>query len=143
MTDTKTNVALVTRFLEEVVNAGKVELVDEIMAPGYVMRAGSLGTYNDRDAYKTFLQANASGAFTDMKLDIRSIVAEDDKVFVLFANSGHNTGSFMGMAATGKTAKWNGTALFRVADGRIAESDYVEDLLEMFGQLGVKQLPTG
>jgi predicted ester cyclase len=135
------NISLVRRFLDKVVNGGRVELVNEIMAPGYVMRGGSLGTYEGRDAYTAFLKANAGGAFSEMKLDVLALVADADKVFVLFTNSGRNTGSFMGMPATGKAATWRGSALFRVEAGRIIESDYAEDLLMMFGQLGVTKLP--
>ncbi|WP_405782072.1 hypothetical protein [Streptomyces sp. NBC_00859] len=38
-------------------------------------------------------------------------------------------------------AKWNGTALYRFEDGRIAESTYVEDLLDLQLRLGITEIP--
>lgn len=141
MTDTSANITLVRQFFDKVVNQGMNSEVDNIMASDYVMNGGTLGTYSDREAYKAFLKANAGGAFTNMRLDVKDIVASDNKVFVLFSNSGKNTGSFMGMDPTHKEAKWNGTVLFCLKDGRIIESHYVEDLVSMFAQLGMSRLP--
>lgn len=135
------NAAIVHRFLQEVVNDGRTEPIDELMSPDYAMHGGSLGDYIGLPAYKQFLAANGAGAFTDMHLEVTQTLAEDDHVYVLFTNSGTNTGDFMGMAPTGKYAKWNGTALYRIADGKIAESTYVEDILHLLLQLGITQLP--
>jgi predicted ester cyclase len=138
-TTTESNVKTVHSFLDEVVNNGRAELVDEFMAPDYVMHGGSLGEYDGRDAYQKFLAANAAGAFTGMRLDVEQTLSDGDLVHVLFTNSGTNTGPFMGNAPTGRYAKWHGTVLFRLTDGRIVESTYVEDILDMLTQLGVLQ----
>ena len=135
------NITTVRRFFTEVVNGAKLDLIDEIMTPDYVMHAGSLGTYPSREKFKAFAKANAGAAFSGMHLEVQRIIADGNEVYVLFTNSGTNTGAFLGQPPTGKYAKWSGFVLFRLEKGRIAESNYVEDLLDMFGQLGIKKLP--
>lgn len=137
-----TNVATVRRFLDEVVNGGNAALLDEVFTTGYTLHGGSLGDYHGLEAYKAFLAANAQGAFTGMHLEVTEILADGDQVFVLFTNSGTNTGAFMGMEPTGKYAKWSGTSLYRFEGDKIAESTYVEDILNMLLQLGITQLPS-
>lgn len=139
---TAANTKTVERFLDEVVNGGQTAPIDELMTPDYVMHGGSLGDYNGLQAYKDFLAANGAGAFSGMHLEITELIAHDDQVFVLFTNSGTNTGPFMGMKATGRSAKWNGTVLYRLEDGRIAESTYVEDIFHLLLQLGITQIPS-
>lgn len=136
------NAALVHRFLQEVVNEGRAESIDDLMSADYVMHGGSLGDYVGLPAYKQFLAANGAGAFTDMHLEVTQTLTEGDHVYVLFTNSGTNTGEFMGMAATGRYAKWNGTALYRIENDRIAESTYVEDIFHLLLQLGITHIPT-
>ncbi|MFF2522968.1 ester cyclase [Streptomyces liangshanensis] len=141
MSKTETNTAVVRRFYDEVVNGGDVTPVDELMTPDYTMHGGSLGEIVGLPAFKAFFAANGQGAFTGMRLEVRRIIAQDDEVFVLFTNSGTNTGPFMDLPPTGRHAQWNGTALYRFEDGRIAESTYVEDLFDLLLQLGVTRLP--
>jgi predicted ester cyclase len=142
MSTTETNTTTVRRFLDEVVNGGQTAPIDELMTADYVMHGGSLGEYVGLQAYKDFLAANGAGAFSGMHLEITKLIAQDDEVFVLFTNSGTNTGAFMGMEPTGKSAKWNGTVLYRLVDGKIAESTYVEDIFHLLLQLGITQIPS-
>ncbi|MFF3438274.1 ester cyclase [Streptosporangium sp. NPDC002721] len=138
MSTTDENVTTTHRYFDEVVNGGKIELLDDLMTPDYVMHGGSLGEHVGLEAYKAFFAAAANGgAFTGMHVEVLRVLAEEDVVFVHFTNSGTNSGEFMGRPATNTFAKWNGTALFRFTeDGRITESTYVEDVLDMINQLG-------
>lgn len=139
--DNTRNIAIVRRFIEEVVNRGHFELVDELWAPDMVWRGGSMGIIQGRDNYKRVLKKNVGGAFTQMHLEIREVVASDDKVILYFTNSGINTGSFMGFSPTGKRAKWEGMGIYRITNGKITEAQFSEDLLAMFLQLGLLHLP--
>ncbi|MFM9927588.1 ester cyclase [Variovorax sp. H27-G14] len=141
MNNSETHTAIARRFFDEVVNGGNSALIDELLTPGYVFHGGSLGDYIGLDAYKAFLAANGPGAFTGIHLAISRIIPQGDEVFVLFTNSGIHTGEFMGMPATGKHALWSGTVLFRFEGAQIAEATYVEDILHLFLQLGIKTLP--
>ena len=81
-TDTETAGAVVRRFISEVVNGGRHELIDELWATGMAWRGGSLGEIHGIDAYKDFMAANATGAFTGMRLVIQDVITENDKVVV-------------------------------------------------------------
>ena len=102
---------------------------------------GSMGTYADKESFKAFAAANASGAWDGMRLDIHEVVADGDKVVARFTNSGTNVGAFMGTPATGVHAEWLGIAIYTVRDGQIVEGWFAEDILGMLLQLGTLSLP--
>lgn len=132
---TPENVALVKRFVDQVINRGDISAVDELWAPDMQWHSAGAPDVTGRDAYRKMLQASVGGAFTDMHLDIIDVIAQNDKVVLYFTNSGINTGGFMGHKATGKYAKWIGMGIYRIANGRIAEAWFSEDILGMFTQL--------
>jgi steroid delta-isomerase-like uncharacterized protein len=139
--NTDDNIAVVRRFIDEVVNGGDISAIDNFWAKDMIWRGGSLGEYHGLDAYKEFAAANAEGAFSDMHLDIKQIMTDGDAVIVHFTNSGRNTGPFLGLPATGKSAVWPGTGIYRIRDGKIAEGTFVEDILGLLLQLGITTLP--
>jgi len=135
--DTSRNIHLVKRFINEVVNGGHIDLIDQLWANDMVWHGGSLGEIKGRTDYKNMTKAAVGGAFTGMHLKILDIVASNDKVVVYFQNSGKNEGNFMGHPATGKKAEWDGMGIYRIENGQIAEGWFAEDLLQMFNQLGI------
>ena len=143
MATQRADVAVVRRFIDEVINGGRLDLVDDLWSKDLAWHGGSLGEIHGLSAYKTFLGAAASGAFSGMHLKVHDVVAADGKVAVRFTNSGTHTGTFMGAPATGKHAEWLGVAIYTVVDGKIAEAWFGEDVLGMMLQLGVVQLPAG
>ena len=139
---THDNIAIVRRFVDEVVNKGDLDLIDELWAEDLDWRGGSLGEVRGIAAYRDMLAAAAGTAFTGMRLNIEQIIAEGDTVVLLFTNGGTHEGEFLGIPGTGRTARWSGVGVYRVSDGRIAEATFVEDILAMLIQLGVTQLPS-
>ncbi|OKS88758.1 alpha/beta hydrolase fold domain-containing protein [Mucilaginibacter polytrichastri] len=134
--DTAKNTALVKRFIIEVINGQKFELLGEIWAQDMIWHGGSMGDITGLPAYKKMMEASVSGSFSAMHLSIRNIIASGNKVVVYFQNSGKNIGPFMGNKATGKHAAWDGMGIYRISNGKIAEAWFSEDLLSMFQQLG-------
>lgn len=130
------NIAVVTRFLTEVVNGGRIDIVDQLWARDMVWRGASMGEVHGIEAFRKGLEASVGGGFSGMHLDIKDIVADGDKVVVRFTNSGTNTGPFMGYGATGRHAEWEGIGIYRVVDGKIAEAWFVEDMLGLQRALG-------
>jgi steroid delta-isomerase-like uncharacterized protein len=69
------------------------------------------------------------------------VVAQDDQVAVRYTLEGTHQGLFAGVPATGKRVKLSGIAIFRLADGRIAEGWGCADFLGFLQQLGALPAP--
>ncbi|PWT74571.1 MAG: hypothetical protein C5B59_10910 [Bacteroidetes bacterium] len=130
------NKAIVMRFIDEVINNKQFELIDELWSSSMVWHGGSLGEAHGIDSYKKMISAAANGAFSNMLLQVKDIIAADDKVVLYFSNSGKNVGDFMGNKATNRTAVWNGMGIYKIKSGKIEEAWFSEDILSMFIQLG-------
>jgi predicted ester cyclase len=64
-------------------------------------------------------------------------VAEDDLVATRWEFTATHTGSYMGLAPTGKQAIWTGIEIDRCADGKIVESWVDWDKYRLFESLGL------
>jgi steroid delta-isomerase-like uncharacterized protein len=135
------DIVVVRRFLDEVINGGRIDRVQDFWAEDLTWHGGSLGEVNGIDAYRKMLSAAVGGAFSGMRLEVQDVVAADGKVAVRFTNSGTHSGPFMGAPATGKHAKWLGIAIYTIVDGKIADAWYGEDILGVLLQLGVVRIP--
>ncbi|MBX3240073.1 MAG: ester cyclase [Chitinophagaceae bacterium] len=130
------NVALVKRFVNEVINDGNIDLIDSIWAENMQWHCAGLPDTKGRQAYKLQMEAAVNGAFENMHLDIIDVVADNDKVVLYFTNSGKNVREFLGHHPTGKFAKWQGVGIYRIENGQIAEAWFIEDFIGMYNQLG-------
>ena len=75
--------------------------------------------------------------FPDIKQTIQDIITEKDKVVYRSTMEGTHTGEFLGIPATGKSARINDFTLLRISNGRIVEWWYECNLLELMKQLGL------
>jgi steroid delta-isomerase-like uncharacterized protein len=135
------NEAVVRRFLDQVVNGGRLDLVSELWAEDLAWYGGSLGEIHGIDNYRSMLSADAAVGFTGMHLTVHELISQDEKVVVRFTNSGTHTGTFRGIPASGKHAEWLGIGIYTLRDGKIAEAWFGEDILGMLQQLGAVSLP--
>ena len=133
--------AIVRQFIDGAVNGGDLEVVDQTWSEDMTWSGGSLGTFQGRAAFKESMRANASGAFADMHLEIRELIAHGDKVIARFTNSGTQIGPFLNNPPTGKHAEWLGIAISTIRDGRITEGWFAEDILGMLLQLDAIRMP--
>ena len=83
------NKALVTRAVDEVVNGGDLDMVDQLYAPEIAQAA------------KEWV-APFRAAFPDVRMDVVALVGEGDIVVGHFACSGTQAGEWMGRPATGR-----------------------------------------
>jgi hypothetical protein len=78
MTASTTNdgaeVAVVRRFIDEVINGGQLDLVDELWSKDLDWHGGSLGETHGLASYKAFPRAAAEGAFSGMHLTVHDVV---------------------------------------------------------------------
>jgi acetyl esterase len=134
-------VAVLRRFIDEVVNGGDLSALDELWAADLAWHGGSMGDIHGIEAYRAYLSASAAGAFTGMRLDVKEVITAGDQVVVRFTNSGTQTGPFMGAQPSGRHAEWLGIGIYTVHDGKISEAWFGEDILGMLLQLGAVSLP--
>ena len=129
--------ALVRRHIEAGFNRGDWTVCETTLADDYTARYGADGEANvGRDHYVrvcTFLRKS----FPDVAIAIEDLVVEGDKIVNRYIERGTLTGRpFLGIEAAGQRYAKLGTTVYRVADGRLAESWGVEDTLGWFRQLG-------
>jgi len=116
----------------------------EILADDFTMKAihGKYGVViNDNGergpaAFKGFA-AEMKATWSDVETTLDEVVAEGDRVFVLWTFRGTQIGPFLGIPPTGKRVTYSGFNLFRVADGRLVEGWDMMDRLSLWQGLGV------
>ena len=134
------NKGVVRRFIEEIQNEGRTELIEEIFAPDFVDHNPLPSFPPDRDGTKRmFLYVRKS--FPDFHMEINNMIAEENMVATRKTLHATHQGEYMGMAPTGKHLQMEVIDIFRIANGRLAEHWTVIDRLGMMEQLGVTQRP--
>src|SRR5438270_11564043 len=92
-TMSEANKALVRRYIEEALNSGAYERLEEFVAPEYVNRtAGTRGPQGYRERHRQW-----RAAFPDFHIAIEDMVAEGDVVAIHMIWSGTHLGEFRGI----------------------------------------------
>ena len=130
------NKAVYQRVVDEVVNQGHFDAVDEIFDPVYVDHGAPPGLPPGLEGVKAVFGMFRTG-FPDVRFTIESMVAQGDIVATLVHGEGTQDGPFMGIPPSGKHAKWRSVGFFRVANGKIVEHWGIPDLLGLLIQIGV------
>ena len=117
--------AVVRRLIDDVMNAGRLDLIDEIYSPRLA-----------RGARRWIEPFRAS--FPDVHMDIVDLIAEGEKVVGRFRCSGTHLGPWRGHPPTGRRfERVDEVYVFRVLEGRITEAWGLEDTISRQRQLGL------
>lgn len=127
------NKVLVRRYLDEAWNHGNLDIIDELMAPGYVRYTPTAQL--DREGQKQRI-AGFRRAFPDLHVDVDRILAEGDHVAVRMITHGTHQGPLLGVAPTGKHVTISATDIVRVDHGKVVEHWGNLDELGLLQQLG-------
>ena len=123
------------RLVVELFNAGNQELIDLLLAPGFVDHALPPGVPPTREGFRSMIPVLRE-AFPDLEYVIEDQIAEGDRVAQRLTARGSLQGEFMGMPPTGKSAEWQEMHIYRFdAEGLLAEHWDVTDSLGMMMQL--------
>jgi len=142
MTRASEAIAVVRRNTEEVQGRGNFEVFDELFAADFVDHTPQRGFGADREAVRRLYRA-VRAAFPDFRPEIHfQVVAGDEMVTTYKTYHGTHRGPFMGVAPTGKRARFDTVDVMRVRGGRIVEHWGVADLLEVLIQIGVLPGPS-
>jgi steroid delta-isomerase-like uncharacterized protein len=132
------NKAIVRRLFEECFNQHNLDLHPEFYSEGFVQHTAALGDLR-RPEHRQLL-ASIFTAFSDARWTVLDQVSEGDQVVTRWTLLGTHTGTFMGIAGTGRPLNCNGMCIDRFADGKIAEEWEEWDTLGMMQQLGALPL---
>ncbi|MFC2031079.1 ester cyclase [Chloroflexota bacterium] len=134
------NKALARRYYKEGFNDGNPDGLDEIFAPEFNWLNAPPGVPADAEGLKGIIAAFRA-AFPDLHVEIVAQIEEGDTVATRTRSRGTHTGELMGVAATGKEIRIEGSAWARIAGGRIVEMWGVADQLTMMRQIGALPSP--
>jgi len=135
-TTTEQNKSVIRRFLEAW-NNRQPHLFDELIAADVVRHCQATPAVEVRNLgqLKQFL-AQDTAIFPDSKQTVVFVVAEGDLVGVWATYEGTQQGSIGPLPASGSKAKFDFGAVFRIADGKIAEWWITWDNMTILRQLG-------
>ncbi|HEV2008789.1 MAG TPA: ester cyclase, partial [Burkholderiales bacterium] len=137
------NVEVALRFKKSQGTQEMPQVEREVLAPNYDrVRGGNFHlASNARDqgfpAPGMYLRA----AFPDRVDIIEEVIAEDDRVGLLFRVTGTHTGNFFGIPPTGKKVDVYEIAMLRIVDGQMVEGWIMMDETALLQQLGAKMPP--
>jgi steroid delta-isomerase-like uncharacterized protein len=134
------NKAVVQRFIDEVLNQGKLETADEIVAEDFVELDPLPGQRQGRGGLKEIVGMLRT-AFPDMHWSIDETIAAGEKVVTRFTWTGTHKGEFLGIPATGRPVSVKGVVIDRIVGGKMTDSRILMDNLGMMQQLGVISPP--
>jgi predicted SnoaL-like aldol condensation-catalyzing enzyme len=128
MGDEAANAEVVRRYIETVINSGRVDLIDAYVAADY----RGHGFNRTRDDLAAFM-AWQSRTAPDWHIDIQDVVAAGDRVVVRANASGHTRELQPGVPSAElqlRRIEW--IAIYRVADALIAEAWVVSRDVDQF-----------
>jgi steroid delta-isomerase-like uncharacterized protein len=133
-----TNKATSKRFTDAV-NSGDMELIattiDELVESDALVRTPlpieATGAELAKQLFALLLRA-----YPDLHITVEALIAEGDNVVSRNTVTGTHQGEHLGVPPTGKSVTYNEIIIARFADGRIAETWAVVDVLAQMRQLG-------
>ncbi|MEJ2710990.1 MAG: ester cyclase [Anaerolineales bacterium] len=132
---TETNKAIVRRYIEQVLNNQRHDLIEEFLAETVEFH-GPGGSFTGLAEVTKWLTSLAT-AFPDWHTTIDDTIAEGDKVVIQNTSSGTHQGEMEGIPATGKPYTQYALTLYRLTNGKIVEGRVQTDILSMMQQLGL------
>jgi steroid delta-isomerase-like uncharacterized protein len=128
VTHTRSYRAFPTRYMEEVFNQRRFEVLDELFSADLVGRI--------RQTSIPFLLA-----FPDWHGTVDEIIVEGNRVANRWTGHGTHLGDLMGVPATGKPVTISGITVFHIGGGKVVEEWTQADLLGLMQQIGIIPAP--
>ena len=136
----ETNKATVARFLAGThsPDIDDVEVIDDTVVPHIVCHGFPgfpNGEFRDRESYKAFFRVFRQ-SFSDMTFETLRTIAAEDFVSAHWEIWATHSGDFQGIDADGARVVFDGVALYRMEDGKIAETWLTINEPLLLSQLG-------
>jgi len=131
----ETQKSAVHRLISEAQVAGKLDVVDELLADDFVDHSPLPGLPPTREGVK-MLFAGMRAAFPDLQIRVDEQVADGEKVVTRKTFQGTHRGEFIGIAGTGRPIAFEVIDVLTFRGDRIAEHRVVFDRMTLMQQLG-------
>jgi|HubBroStandDraft_1064217.scaffolds.fasta_scaffold22462_3 predicted ester cyclase len=130
--NTDDNKALIRRWLR-MGEQGFAADFNEYFAPGYQGHLSAQQPQSLDDLIR--LERGFAAAFSNISYNVEDLLAVGDRVVLRVTTRATHTGEFHGVKPTDRQVTFTGIVIYRIVDGRIAESWGELDLMGLFRQL--------
>jgi len=129
------NKIVVRRVIEEVINEGNLDAIEELFARDYIDHNLPPSEGSHREGLKEHYSM-IRNAFPDWHTSGEYLSAEGDRVVYRGTNSGTHGGEFMGLSPTGKRYSVEEIRIYRIAEGKVVEHWGLVAMMRLMKQLG-------
>lgn len=133
---TEENKAKERRMVEEALNKGNLNVVEEVLSPDFVYHGPGGTVVIGREEYKQFL-ASLRTMYPDIHVVIENILAEKNLVATRTMCTFSFTGKMGDIEPTGKKVTMMGSILDRFEGDKLVETWEFYDRLDLYQQLGL------
>jgi predicted ester cyclase len=133
------NKKIIRRYIEEVVNTGNVENLDEFISPDYIetLDPGKkvLGVEGARQHIMGVRQT-----FPDLHLTVEKQISEGDWVVTCITARATHKGEWLGIKPTGKKVEITGVNVDKIINGKMVEHGGAANMFEALLNIGAIQV---
>jgi steroid delta-isomerase-like uncharacterized protein len=130
------NKAIFQRLVDDLWKNRNLAAADELFAPNAPNHIPIVPDLPAGPAGAKTLASLFHMAFPDLKVSVDRVHAMGDRVAGRLFEEGTHQGEFLGVGASGKAVDFTKIGLFRIENGKIAESWYEFDSLRVMQQIG-------
>jgi len=117
-----------------------ISAIEEYFIPDCLAHLPGNPDPTDREGFQQFV-AMLYTAFPDLHHSVEEQIAEDDNVASIINVQGTHKGDFLGVAPTGRQVVFEDIMITRFRGGKVVELWAQLDVLILFQQLGIFQMP--
>jgi steroid delta-isomerase-like uncharacterized protein len=110
---------LARRWFEEIWNQGRVETIDELIAPdgvAHLVENDVRGPAGFRTFYNQMI-----GSFSNVQVVVHDVVTDGTKAVARWTAKANHQGDSLGPKATGREVEFSGLSWFEFSDGQLVE----------------------
>jgi predicted ester cyclase len=128
------------RIVYEAFSEGRVEVLDEVLAPDFVNHAGPPGLDRGIEGVKLVIKNERAG-FPDLQYEVTNEIEEGDFVVQHCRVTGTHLGPIFGVEPTGRRVVWNEIHIGRMTGNLVAEHWACNDMHSVWIQIGKVEPP--
>jgi steroid delta-isomerase-like uncharacterized protein len=132
---TEENAAVARAWAQAAWQQHDLDAAAEYLAPDWVGHYAGIGEVQGVDGFKRVAAAYLR-AFPDLAIAVHDALGDGDRIVRRVSFTGTHQGPFLGVPATGRQIRVEGTVILRIVGGQIAEEWVTENLLGLLQQLG-------